>query len=98
MAQPQLTATVESPPPFRSKAAHKIKAYRRRNNLTAAALGEQLGVSDAAVIYWESGQRVPRHDLQGKLLAEGICAPNDWHVPAPGDDAADSGAAASAGQ
>lgn len=64
-------------------AAVKIRQHRDDNNLTAADLAAQLGVTQPAVIYWETGQKKPRNAMQGKLKALGICSADDWHEPAP---------------
>lgn len=93
MPQQQLTKAMDEAAVRRSMAAYKIRRYRQRHNLTATALAEQLGVSDVAVLYWESGHRRANLKLQGLLHAEGICSANDWHAPAPEDDAGPSGLA-----
>lgn len=70
---------------FRSLAAFKLEQYRNAATprMTKAALAAELGVSAVAVIFWENGRSVPRHDMQGKLHELGICSPNEWHEPAP---------------
>lgn len=85
MPSQQLTNAIETAPTLPSLAAFKLRRYRIARNLTAMALAKELGVSDVAVLYWENGNRVPRHQLQGRLHAEGICSPNEWHEPAPED-------------
>lgn len=74
-----------------SLAAFKIKRFRKKRGLTATQLAGELGVSQPAVIYWEKGQKCPRPAMQRKLHERGICAPNDWHKPAPADVANDDG-------
>lgn len=75
-------------PATRSLAAFKLEQYRRAATprMTKAALAAELGVSAVAVIFWENGRSVPRHDMQGKLHERGICSPNEWHLPAPAED------------
>lgn len=77
-------------------AAFKIKRFREERRLTQAQLADDLGVSQPAVIYWETGQKRPRTAMQGKLHDRGICSPNDWHEPAPlpadNDDGCESAA------
>lgn len=77
-----------------SLAAHKIKRFREENRLSAAQLADELGVSQPAVFYWETGQKKPRMAMQAALHRRGICEPNDWHQPAPAanDDGSESAA------
>lgn len=86
-----LITEAEDPPA--SLAASKIRAYRRENGLTALELGEMLGVSEVAVLYWEKGRNLPRGVMQRKLQELDICSPNDWHelAPAANDDGPESG-------
>ena len=39
----------------------KIKSYRISINLTQAQFGERIGVSGAAVSFYETGTRTPSH-------------------------------------
>ena len=39
----------------------KIKSYRLSINLTQAQFGERIGVSGAAVSFYETGTRTPSH-------------------------------------
>lgn len=81
-------------PGHRSLAAYKLEQYRQGNGLiTKAALADRLGVTAVAVLFWESGARVPRHDMQGKMQQLGICSPNEWHLPAPEADGDEQSAA-----
>lgn len=66
-----------------SLAAFKIRQFRKKNRLTGTALAERLGVSQPAVYFWETGRKIPRTEMQGRLHQHGICSPNDWHEPAP---------------
>lgn len=95
MGQQALTESLSTEPfgeGATSLAAFKIKRFREEHRLTRTALAERLGVSQPAVLYWETGRKTPRTEMQGRLHAHGICSPNDWHEPAPvaNDDGAES--------
>jgi len=47
--------------------AHPIRAYRDRTGLTQDGLGDQVGVSGAAISRWEQGLREPRGKRLKKL-------------------------------
>jgi transcriptional regulator with XRE-family HTH domain len=38
----------------------RLKELRRRENMTQADLGRELGVTSRAIIYYETGQRLPK--------------------------------------
>lgn len=93
MAQHATINATDSEPPESgqpSLAAVKIKAFRQREGLTATRLGKLLGVSQAAVLFWEHGRRIPRPDTQRQLQAMDICSPNDWYDPAPDSSSNDN--------
>lgn len=91
-SEPTKGARESAPAQTRSLAAYRIKRFREVNKLSAAELAAQLGVSQPTVFYWETGQKVPRTAMQGKLHERRICSPMDWHLPAPADDGQQSAA------
>lgn len=47
----------------------RIKEARRKAGLSQAALAEQVGVTRAAVAFWESGSSVPKRDVFEKIAS-----------------------------
>jgi transcriptional regulator with XRE-family HTH domain len=48
---------------------HPITQYRARHGLSQSDFGALLGVSDAAVSRWETGQRVPLMAMMWRIEA-----------------------------
>ena len=61
----------------------KIKTYRISINLTQAQFGERIGVSGAAVSFYETGTRTPSHRVLDSLLGKAMFDP----VSPPADNA-----------
>ena len=47
--------------------SERLKELRKESKLTAMQLGRAIGVSDAAVIRWEQGLRIPGIDSLYKI-------------------------------
>lgn len=63
--------------------AERIRGWRQtREGLTQAKLAEGVGVSPAAVAYWELGRTEPTHSNVAKLAAFfGITVADFWGKP-----------------
>lgn len=46
-----------------------IRKLRKRHHITQADLAKLLGVSPAAVAFWEQGRSRPRHDSKTRIVA-----------------------------
>lgn len=74
----------------------KIKALRRQNNLSQAALAEMCGVTQGSVSHWEKGRSYPEMSIAHKLCAifkvsltellDGEGFPDESQKEAPADD------------
>jgi len=77
-------------------AGYKIREWRERQDppLSAEEFGIKFGDPwpSRTVYGWESKGKIARGPVQKRLAELGICAPEDWLEPAPGED---TGAAAS---
>jgi ribosome-binding protein aMBF1 (putative translation factor) len=45
-----------------------IRQFRKERMLSKTELGKMVGVSHAAIIRWEQGTAVPRHEHRRKLV------------------------------
>ncbi len=59
----------QSPSGQRGDFSYGLKVWRRQNNIKQASLAEMLGVSQAAVSFWESGRDVPSTDSMKRIQA-----------------------------
>ena len=48
--------------------AQRLRSWRRLNGMKQAALADMLGVSQAAVSYWENGHDTPSAELMQRIL------------------------------
>lgn len=60
----------------------RIKLWREARGLSQRAFAEKLGLTPAAISYWESGATEPKHE-HVQLIADalGITLPRFWGDP-----------------
>lgn len=56
---------------------NRIREYRRKNNLTAAELGELIGLSQSSISDFELGKSIPRIESLEKMADVFGCTVND---------------------
>jgi transcriptional regulator with XRE-family HTH domain len=59
-----------SPSPASGEFGPRLTALRERHGLSIGELAARLGVSRQALWYWETGQRVPRRTVLGRIAQE----------------------------
>ncbi len=60
----------------------KLKTYRELRGLTIKAAADQIGVSDVAWGYWESGRSIPEEANMAAIAkwSNGAVMPNDFYL------------------
>lgn len=60
---------------------HPLKRWRRENNLTLEALGQQIGVTRSSLSHYETGARIPRPQIMEKIreATGGAVRPADFY-------------------
>lgn len=59
----------------------RLKEYLKVNDLTYADFASRLGVTEGAVRYWASGERLPNRAAMAKIVkaTNGDVMPNDFY-------------------